>query len=522
MSKCSGLVSGYLMGLDVGTTGVNAMIFDVAGNSLGGAYCEYASIYPAEHWVEQDAELVLSSVFSVCREALRDSGIDAELICAVSIASHRASFGLLDSDGKLLNNRFIIWQDNRGVSELGFIESKIPASELYELTGMPLTPTYTLSKLIWYQNHQPEYWSLVNRVVFPADYILYKFGGELRTEVTNACCSGMMDIRSLDWSDRVFDSFGFSRSLFSSFVVPGTVVGKVGAEAAKLSGLREGVLLVAATGDQQCAAIGAGVIEANRASLTLGTAGLLVVGTRKVELDKSPGLMAPSSGLIGLYELEGIQLGAASCYRWIRDIVATPEKEESQRSGVSAFVLMENLLKQSKPGSHGLLFLPFLSGAGYPQWDAMAQGTFAGLRFVHTRADMIRAVLEGVTIESFDMYQGMKRANVEIDSLAVTGGATASPIWKQTIADVFGIEIKPLKVPNATLVATAIFAGTGAGIYKDLKEGVTKTVKYENPIKPIPENTKLFRKIYETYKNLINSLQQNNIFTQLINLRNEN
>ncbi|MDR1485224.1 MAG: hypothetical protein LBT09_10430 [Planctomycetaceae bacterium] len=511
----------YLMGLDVGTTGVNVMIFDANGNSLGGAYREYPSIYPAEHWVEQDVELVLSEVYEACREVLNVVGIDVGLIRAVSIASHRASFGLLDENGNLLNNRFIIWQDNRGVSELGFVESRIAASELYQRTGMPLTPTYTLAKLIWYQNHQPDLWSQVRRVVFPADYILYKLGGELRTEVTNACCSGMMDIHCLDWSDCVLDLFGISRNLFSPFVVPGTVLGGVSTEAAQRSGLREGTLLVSATGDQQCAAIGAGVIEEGRASLTLGTAGLLVVGTRRVELERSPGLMAPSSGLIGLYELEGIQLGAASCYRWIRDIVAMPEKEEGLRRGVSPFVLMEDLLNQSKPGSRGLVFLPFLSGAGYPLWDAMAQGTLAGLRFVHTRADMIRAVLEGVTIESFDMYQGMRQANVEIKSLAVTGGATASQIWCQTIADIFAMEIKPLKVPNATLAATSIFAGIGAGIYKDVRDGVAKTIRYANTIKPIPENTKIFKKTYETYKNLTNALQKNNIFTKLINLRNE-
>jgi xylulokinase len=464
---------------------------------------------------------VLSGVFEVCREVLRETGIDAESIRAISIASHRASFGLLDENDNLLNNRFIIWQDNRGVSELEFMGSKISASELYECTGMPLTPTYTLANLVWYQNHQPEFWDRVKRVVFPADYILYKFGGELRTEVTNACCSGMMDIHCLDWSDRVLGLFGISRELFSSFVLPGVVVGGVSAEAAKRSGLREGTPLVAATGDQQCAAIGAGVIEEGRASLTLGTAGLLVVGTRQVELNRSPGLMVPSSGLVGLYELEGIQLGAASCYRWIRDIVAIPEKEEGARSGVSPFVLMESLLSQSKVGSRGLLFLPFLSGAGYPLWDAMAQGAFVGLRFVHTRSDMMRAVLEGVTMESFDMYQGMRQANVEIKSLTVTGGATASPIWCQTIADIFGVEIKPLKVPNATLTATAIFAGIGAKIYKDVRDGVAQTVRYAEPIKPIPENTTLFRKTYETYKNLTNALQQNNIFTQLINLRNE-
>lgn len=511
----------YLMGLDVGTTGVNVMIFDLAGNCLGGAYREYASIYPCEHWVEQDAGLVLDSVYEVLREVLRETGIDAKLIKALSVASHRASFGLLDENGELLNGRFVIWQDNRGVSELEYIGSKIPAAKLYELTGMPLTPTYTLANLVWYKNHQPELWAKVKRVVFPADYILYKLGGELRTELTNACCSGMIDIHKLNWSDEVLEAVDISREIFAPFVRPGAIIGTINAETSVRGGLLEGTPLAVATGDQQCAAIGAGVIEEGLASLTLGTAGLLVVGTRNIELGKSPGLMVPSSGLIGLYELEGIQLGAASCYRWIRDIVALTEKDEAEKQGVSAFVLMEKLLAQSETGARGLVFLPFLTGAGYPLWDAMAQGTFAGLRFAHTRADMLRAVLEGVTIESYDMYQAMKQANVEIKSLTVTGGATASPIWCQTIADIFNIEIKPLKVPNATLTATAIFAGIGAGIYKDVKDGVNQTVHYQSPIKPIPKNTTRLHKTYQIYKQLINTMQSNNIFNQLVNLREE-
>ncbi|MDR1922855.1 MAG: hypothetical protein LBQ66_00655 [Planctomycetaceae bacterium] len=514
--------TGYLMGLDVGTTGVNVMLFDFFGNSICGSYREYSSLYPFEYWVEQDVDLVLSNVFLVCREVLLESGVDVGLIRAVCISSHRASFGLLGSDGELLNGRFIIWQDNRGVSELEYIGSKIPSGELYACTGMPLAPTYTLSKLVWYQRNQPDFWSRVRRVVFPADYFLYKFGAsELRTEVTNACCSGLIDVHKLDWSDRVLGQFNLSRELFAPFVSPGVLVGGVSKEASQKSGLLEGTPLVSATGDQQCAAIGAGVIDEGRASLTLGTAGLLVVGTRRIELGKSPGLMVPSSGIIGLYELEGIQLGAASCYRWIRDIVALPEKDEAAKRGVSPFVLMEELLKQSKPGARGLIFLPFLSGAGYPIWDATAQGTLAGLRFAHTRADIIRAVMEGVTMESFDMYQGMKKANVEINSLAVTGGATASPIWCQTIADIFGMEIKPLEIQNATLTATAIFAGIGIGIYKDVRDGVEKTVRYANPIQPIKEHTTLFKNSYETYKTIINSLQQNNAFAKLATLHNE-
>jgi xylulokinase len=490
----------YLLGLDIGTTGVNAMLFDLDGNSLGGAYREYPSIYPTEHQVEQDAETVLTKTFEVCRETLEITNIQPGSIQAVGITSHRASFGFLNANRQLIGNRIIVWQDNRAVSVIEDVAAKISGTELYKTTGMPLTPTYTLEKLVWFKKHQPEFFANVATVVFPADYFLWRFGAELRTEVTNACCSGMIDVQKLDWSDRILNTFGIPKSLFAPLVKPGTVIGKVSSEAARLSGLADGTPLVCATGDQQCAAIGAGVIEEGRASLTLGTAGLLVAGTRNIELEKSPGLMVPSSGRIGLYELEGIQLGAASCYRWIRDQLAIPEKQQAESTGESPFVLMEKLLHESQPGSNGILFLPFLSGAGYPLWNANASGMFTGLRFSHSRADMLRAVIEGVTLESYDMYRAMAQAGVVITSLTVTGGATASTTWRQTIADIFDLEIRPLKVSNATLVATAIFAGIGVDIYKSVEEGVARTVRYAESVKPIAENVAVLRKSYEMYK----------------------
>ncbi len=498
-------MAAYLMAIDIGTTGANAMLFDARGKAYGSAYREYPSLYPEEHHVEQEAGLLVEAAFDVCRRALAEAGVAPEDVLAVSLSSQRATFGLLDADGNMIGGRFYGWQDNRALSVLSDIESRISASELYQLTGMPLTPTFSLEKLVWIKKHQPERYAKTDKLVFPADYVLRQFGADSwQTEVTCACCSGLIDVHTLDWSDRVLDALELDRSKLSALVRPGTVVGKVSRAAALRSSLAEGTLLVCGTGDQQSAALGAGVIEHGRASLTLGTAGLLVVGTRQLELAKSPGLMALSSGRIGLYELEGIQLGAASCYRWIRD--AFFNKELSAGQGTSAegnvYERMELLLGQSRPGANGIVFLPYLSGAGYPHWDPHASGTFAGLRFSHAPADLMRAVIEGVVLESFDMYQHMKAAGVTISSLAVTGGAMESAVWRQTIADVFGMEIHPLQVPNATLVGAAIFAGIGAGVFRDVADGVAKAVRFAEPVRPIPENRDVYQKRYETYKHL--------------------
>ena len=495
-------MAAYLMAIDIGTTGANAMLFDTDGNALGGGYREYPSVYPAEHHVEQEADLLVASAFEVCRQALRQAQIDPKAVLAVSMSSQRATFGLLDADDRMIGGRFYGWQDNRALSVVPEIAARISAEELYQITGMPLTPTFSLEKLVWIKKHQPERYAQARKVVFPADYVLHHFGASpLQTEVTCACCSGLIDVHTLDWSDRVLEALGLDRAKLTPLVRPGTVVGKISPAAAQASGLAEGTLLVCGTGDQQSAAIGAGVIDHGRASLTLGTAGLLVVGTRQLELAKSPGLMAVSSGRIGLYELEGIQLGAASCYRWIRDTFFNPDVL-GVPVGTGLYERMEQQLHRSRPGANGIVFMPFLSGAGYPLWNPMASGMFSGLRFSHSPADMMRAVIEGVSLESFDMYQQMNKAGVVISSLAVTGGAMESPVWRQTIADIFGMEIHPLQVPNATLVGAAIFAGIGAGVFRDVCEGVAKTVRFAEPVQPIPENVLVYRKLYSTYKHL--------------------
>ena len=227
----------YLMGIDVGTTGTSAMLFDSDGKQYGTAYREYVSHYPAEHHVEQDGETLVSSAFAVCREAEEQSGVDPQNIQAVSITSQRATFGLLDADNRLINGRFIGWQDNRAHSILDEMAAKMAPAELYRITGMPLTPTYSLEKLVWFQRFQPEVYAKTHKIVFPADYVLWRFGAdELTTEATNACCSGMIDVHRLDWSDEVLAAYRMDRSKFSPLVVPGTVLGRINSQIAALMG----------------------------------------------------------------------------------------------------------------------------------------------------------------------------------------------------------------------------------------------------------------------------------------------
>jgi xylulokinase len=252
----------------------------------------------------------------------------------------------------------------------------------------------------------------------------------------------------------------------------------------------------------------------------LGTAGLLVVGSDELMLeDKSGFLMVPSSGALGTYELEGIQLGAASSYRWIRDTLCQLETAYGESVDIDPYVVMNSHIEKSSPGANGLIFLPFLVGSGYPYWNPAAKGCFVGIDFSTTKSDMLRSVMEGITLESKDMYEKMKSTGVEIDSLTVTGGATKSEIWRQIIADMFGITINILEVADATIIGAAVLGGVGAGVFSDVKDGVSKMVKFKDTVEPVSENVALYNKIYAAYVDAYDALAPE-VFGEICKLKN--
>ena len=513
-------MSDYLVGIDVGTTGAKALVVDLKGNLLGSGYREYPCLYPKPNWVEQDAELVIQKTFEACREALANSSIDPKKVISVGFSTQRATFCLLDGDMSVIGGNFYGWQDNRALSEMEYIESKIPARELYQILGMPITPTFSFSKVIWIMRNDPQRYEKARYISLMPDYVLYRFGAdEFCCEVTNACCSSLIDVHELRWSEKIIETYGIDREKLPPLVKPGTLVGKITDEVSERTGLAEGTPISTGTGDQQCAAIGAGVVKPGFAELTLGTSGVLVVATEKPVLPESGIMMVPASGAWGLYDVEGIQLGAASSYRWLRDELGGLERAWGDDIGENPYALMEQHVRKSPVGANGIVFLPFLNGSGCPYWDVHAKGVFAGLTFAHTKSDLVRAVMEGITLEAKDIYRAMQDIGVEVKRLATTGGAANSPAWQQVMADMFDVEIYKLKVSEATTLGAAILGGVGAGVFRDAAEGVSHIVHYEEAILPIREHVEKYDGLYDVYRNIHGALTEHGSYKMLSNMQ---
>ncbi|MDR1512710.1 MAG: hypothetical protein LBS56_04380 [Propionibacteriaceae bacterium] len=514
----------YVVGVDVGTTGTKAAVMGVDGSILGKGYREYTLDEPKPNWVEVGAQFVLDITFEAVKEAVEASGVAPDDIKSIAFSVNRSSFCLMDDDLNVIDDKFYIWLDSRAEETMESMNAKISGERRNEITGMPGYNIFAAAKYYWVKEKDPETYAKTKYFSTVMSYILFGFGSdEFVVETSDGTVTGLMDVRTLTWSDELSDALGFDKAKFPATCAPGEVVGTVKEAVAAKTGLAVGTKLVAGSGDQQLSAMGAGVIKDGAVSLTIGTFGLLAVGLAQPDFAALTGMMIPSSPTLGVFEVEGPQVSGATCYRWCRDTLCAAEVAEGEKTGVDPYVLMEqNYITKSQPGSNGVIFYSALFGSGYPTWDTNATGMFLGLRNTHTKADLVRSVMEGITIEAKTILEGMMSAGVVMDDvITITGGASKSKPWCQMIADVMGRRVRTLDVPDASILGAAGLAAVGAGLFANVQEVVDSMVRFGEVYEPIPANVATYEKTFQAYKAAYAGLKSTDVFTQLAALRPE-
>jgi xylulokinase len=512
----------YVMGIDVGTTGSKAMVFDLSGNVVGKGYREYRLDEPKPGWVEVSAKFLTDITFEAAREAVSDSRADPSEIEAVGFSVNRSSFCLADENLDVIDDRVIVWLDSRSQSVMDEMNARISADRRGEITGMPGGNIFAVAKYYWVMKNEPEKYARAKYFVSVDSLIMRAFGSDgFVAEISNATVTGLMDVRTLEWNRELADALGFDMAKFPPLCRPSEVVGRVTPEVAARSGLAAGTKIVAGSGDQQLAAMAAGVIKDGAASLTIGTFGLLAIGLAKPDFASLKGLMIPSSPTLGVFEVEGPQVSGATCYRWCRDVMCAEDAAIAEAEGTDPYVLMEEkYLKKSPPGSNGVIFYSALFGSGYPTWDTDAAGMFLGLRSTHARADMVRAVVEGISLEARHILESALAAGVEMDEvITVTGGASKSRTWCQILADVMGRGIRTMEVSDAAVLGAAGLAAIGSGMLGGVDGFVGRMVRFGEVYDPIPANVEVYNKSFAAYKLAYHGLKDRGVFGALASLR---
>jgi xylulokinase len=500
----------YLMGLDLGSSGAKAGVFDSDGYLLGLAQEEYAFQHPAPGHSEIDPEIVWGHACNVLRGAISAAGIDPGQIAALGLSAIGETSMPVDEDGNATYPAIesMDMRDNAYARYIGWWQQTFGAEHIFRRTSYPLNSLPPAMKILWWKEHLPDVFSRSVRFVSFQDYTLRRLTGKAVIDYSLASRTMLFDVSEKKWIPEFLAAMGISESYFSPACESSTPVGYVTADAARATGLAQSTLVIAGAHDQACAALGVGAIGSGMAADGTGSVEAIAVPcatpiSSMAMLARGQGSQCHVRG--DLYLALGFHLAAGSLVRWYRDQLSRHEWDAAQRDGADVYDLLTAAARTSPPGARGLMILPHIVGAGTgraPALNASSRGVILGLSSQHSKADLDRAIFEGITFEARVIVRSMEESGIPITSLAVTGGGAKSPFWLQLKADVLQ---KPITVPavtQASLLGAALLAGTGAGFYSSLEDAVDRCCRQSAVYQPDPAVAMVYDRLFAIYQDI--------------------
>ncbi len=491
-------MAGLILAHDLGTTGNKASLFDVEGNLLDRAFAEYKTYYPRPGWAEQDPEDWWRAVRVSTRELLARSGRPADDVAVVSFSGEMMSCLPVDAGGVPLRSA-IIWADQRADSEASDLAERVGHQRVYEITGHRAGPNYTAAKMLWLRHHQPDLYARTHKVLQAKDYVVYGLTGVYATDYSDASGTLLFDLRKRCWAKEIFAALDCSPELMPVAWPSATVVGIVTARASELTGLASGTPVVIGGGDGACATVGAGVVAPGDAYNYLGSSSWISFVAREPLCD-------PKQRTFTFAHLDpdylfptGTMQCAGGSYDWLERLLRGDAEERIYQQ-------LDQLASGVEPGAQGLFFLPYLIGERSPHWNPKARAAFVGLSMVHGRAEMARAVLEGVAFNLRLILDAFREQGALISALRIIGGGARSPAWRQILADILNLPLlRPKLTVEATSLGAAIAGGVGIGLYGDYSVAA-QLVRVEPGEEPRPKVAARYEASYAIFKRTYESL----------------
>ena len=509
---------GLVVAIDVGTSGTRTAIFDAnTGRLVAQTHREYPSLFPRPAWVEQRAEDWWETACHTCRATLRSlEGKSGDLV-AVSITNQRETIVPVDDEGNPLHNA-IVWQDRRTIPQCTTIRDGLGAEAVYKETGLTIDPYFSAPKIIWFRDERPDLFCATHKFLLVHDFLLYRLTGVFATDYSNASRTMLFSVERFEWSKQMCEALEIPKELLPGAHPSGTVVGEVTRAAAKATGLPEGLPVVAGGGDQQCGALGVGVVKPGRVKATVGTGTFLLAYAERPQRDPQCRLLCSCHALPGRWVVEASIFSTGIVYRWFRDQFCSEDKVLADLLGKDAYDLLNEEAQQSPPGARGLLLLPHFVGAGAPYWNPTARGVLLGLALGHERRDLIRAIMEGTSFEVRRNIEAMQSLGIPVEEVRITGGATRSPVWNQIQADIYNLPVLRSRVEEATALGAAVLASAGGGVYRSVEEAAEHMVQLGERYQPDPNHRQLYDTLYSIHSDTYQALTKARIFKRLASL----
>ncbi len=506
----------FLLGVDVGTTHCKALLFDDSGRVEAAASVDTITHHdPAGTYYYRPDEL-WATVAGVIRRVM--AAITPSEVAGVCIASMAESGLPLGGDNQPVYP-IIPYFDETSAEQAREITALFGKTELFKLTGLNVSPIPSLTKLRWLQRNETAVFAKTRKWLCIPDYLNYRLTGEMVTDYSIASRTMAFEVFSRQWSERILGAVGMSPELFPEAVPSGTRIGTVTREAARFTGIGEGVPVIAGGHDHFCGSLGAGLLLGNRLLDSSGSAeslhGLLGADVERIEdfVGFSVGNYVDGRSF---YAGGGFNSSGISVDWIVGRCAALGDWSETAETGPFDYETIMGRAFQRPPGANQLLFLPHLRGSGFPDWDNHSRGSFVGLRAFHRAPDLVRAVLEGVCFELRSILERLRRLIPDdVRQITTMGGGARNHYWLQIKADILGLPVEVPVVKEATALGAALLAGVGTGIYADLYEATRRTYRVDQRFLPDPglgaaydELYRLNRQLYPLLKGIHRDLTQ--------------
>lgn len=478
----------YVIGIDLGTSAVKVLVVDKQGVVRYEVSREYPLIQVKTGYSEQDPEVWVSQTWDALREITKHFSPDH--IEGISFSGQMHGLVLLDKENKPIRHA-ILWNDTRTSEECREIE-QLAGNEVREITKNPILEGFTLPKLLWVKNHEPEHFKAAERFLLPKDYLRYRLTGMLNMDYSDAAGTLLLDVVRKQWSEELCNKFDIPLALCPPLVESHAEVGTVLPAVAKETGLSCSTKVFAGGADNACGAVGAGVLQKGMTLCSIGTSGVILCYQRGIESEYGGNIHLFNHAQQNAYYAMGVTLSAGYSLSWYKKNFAPSISYEQLFAEV----------KQVAPGAGGLLFTPYLTGERTPHGDALIRASFIGMDVTHTRAAFTKAVLEGITyslLQSLELFRANGR---KVDKIISIGGGAKTDTWLQMQADIFSADVIKLENEQGPGMGAAMLAAYGCEWFRSLDECAQTFTKWSKVYHPDQSKRESYQQAYQLYKEI--------------------
>jgi xylulokinase len=482
------------LGLDVGTSGLKALVVGADGEVVAEATAHYSPRSPRPGWSEQNPEDWWQAVGSVCAMLGRVVGD----VGAIGLSGQMHGSVFLDKVGAPVSPA-LLWNDQRTMAECEEIERRTN----YQIRDWTLNPprtAFTASKILWLRNHKPDAFARTRSILLPKDFVRFRLSGDKATEVTDASGTNLLDVRNRTWSCETLAALEIDSSLLARVVESAEVTGSVRAGAG-CGLLRPGTPIVGGGADQASAAIGNGICEQGLLSITIGTSGVVYAQIGDIVVDPTEAFHTFCHAIPGTWMMMAGVLSAAGSFQWYRDTAGATDADAAETEGKNGFDALMEGVAAVPAGSSGLVFLPYLTGERAPHNDPDARGAWIGLNRRHDRRHLARAVIEGVCFALRDLVDGLLGLGAPVREIRVAGGGAKSAIWMQIFASVLGRPVRATTTADASAYGAAMLAYAGT-TGEPLDTLAHHWVRAGPLIEPIGCDASIYEDVHAVYRTL--------------------